>query len=72
MPTENDQCLTIQFVENQIILKVTFNLADKRIKIKDVDGVDYRIEDFTQEKLTDYNTAMTAVLAKADTLFNPV
>lgn len=55
--------------DDKITVFVTFDLENKDYKIKDLEGLDLRIENYEPQKLTNLITLLTAVKAKGDVEF---
>ena len=55
--------------EDNVTVFVTFDLENKDYKIKDLEGLDLRIENYEPAKLTNLIALLTAVKAKGDVEF---
>lgn len=55
--------------DNKISVFATFDLENKDYKVKDLEGLDVRVENFEPEKLTNFITVLTAIKAKGDLEF---
>ncbi|WP_338812733.1 hypothetical protein V9L05_15310 [Bernardetia sp. Wsw4-3y2] len=55
--------------DDKISVNVTFDLENKDYKIKDLEGLDLRIENYEQTKFTNLITLLTAIKADGDTKF---
>ena len=55
--------------DDKITVFATFDLENKDYKVKDLEGLDLRIENYEPQKLTNLITLLTAVKAKGDLEF---
>ena len=55
--------------DNKISVRVYFDLENKEYKVKDLEGLDLRIENYEEEKMTNFITLFTAIKAAGDLKF---
>ena len=67
--TQNEKELKIQSIQGSITAIATLNKEDKKIKIKDPNGLDFKIEEYSEARLDDLIAVFTDIKAKATTEF---
>jgi hypothetical protein len=67
--TQNERELKIQSIQGSITAIATLNKEDKKIKIKDPNGLDFKIEEYSEARLDDLIAVFTDIKAKAATEF---
>lgn len=55
--------------DNKISVRVYFDLENKEYKIKDLDGLDLRVENYEEEKFTNLIALYTTIKAAGDLKF---
>jgi len=63
--TQNERELKIQSIQGSITAIATLNKEDRKIKIKDPNGLDFKIDEFAELKLADYIAVLQDISAKA-------